>query len=357
MTKASWMNSALAAAFALSFPAGGFAATETVNGIKWTYTIDDGRATLGGTDRSPLALARTTAGAVSIPSRLGGRPVTEIGERAFYNCARITAVTIPDTVDEIGEEAFSGCAALASVSLPTSLREIDDRAFALCRSLKGTLEIPEGVRDVGFGAFMGTGLDTLVFPSTLLELGAQQTASGTPLTAVYFKGNAPKLDDEFPPSRADENSPYYGSLASLVTYVKTGTTGWKDRTSALPATWPARVPRKIQNFSGALPAWHIDSSGTLTKVELNGCTEVAIPASVKKIADYAFFGASGLKSVSFPESVSAIGVKAFKGCSALSSVTLPKGLKTLGQAAFQDCTSLKEIEVPAGIDYLWSSTF
>jgi len=34
MTKASWMSSALAAAFALSFPAGGFAATETVNGIK-----------------------------------------------------------------------------------------------------------------------------------------------------------------------------------------------------------------------------------------------------------------------------------------------------------------------------------
>lgn len=158
MTKASWMSSALAAAFALSFPEGGFAATETVNGIKWTYTIYDGRATLGGTDCSPLALARTTAGAVSIPSRLGGRPVTEIGERAFYNCAQITAVTIPDTVDEIGEEAFSGCAALASVSLPTSLREIDDRAFALCRSLKGTLEIPEGVRDVGFGAFMGTGL-------------------------------------------------------------------------------------------------------------------------------------------------------------------------------------------------------
>ncbi len=35
--------------------------------------------------------------------------VTSIGDRAFYDCHRLTSINIPDSVTSIGKEAFSNC--------------------------------------------------------------------------------------------------------------------------------------------------------------------------------------------------------------------------------------------------------
>ena len=39
---------------------------------------------------------------VNIPSTIDGKPVTSIGEKAFFNCFTLTSVTIPDSVTSIG---------------------------------------------------------------------------------------------------------------------------------------------------------------------------------------------------------------------------------------------------------------
>ena len=46
--------------------------------------------------------------------------VTSIGSEAFYNCYRITEITIPDSVTSIGSEAFYGCSNLTSVTFETT---------------------------------------------------------------------------------------------------------------------------------------------------------------------------------------------------------------------------------------------
>ena len=52
------------------------AATEIVDGIKWTYTVTDGKASVGGGSSSSTAVPKTTSGAIIIPSTIGGYPVT-----------------------------------------------------------------------------------------------------------------------------------------------------------------------------------------------------------------------------------------------------------------------------------------
>jgi len=46
---------------------------------------------------SPAAISPLPTGAVTIPSTLGGKTVTRIGYKAFYNYSGLTSVTMPDS--------------------------------------------------------------------------------------------------------------------------------------------------------------------------------------------------------------------------------------------------------------------
>lgn len=62
--------------------------------------------------------------------------ITEIGERAFYDCDGLTAVTFCDGLKTISDEAFFDCDALRNVEIPESVRKIGSYAFASCNELR-----------------------------------------------------------------------------------------------------------------------------------------------------------------------------------------------------------------------------
>jgi len=72
-----------------------------------------------------------SGGAVTIPSTTNGLPVTSIGDGAFYDCIRMTNITIPSSVTPIGASAFFYCTSLTAVYfLGNSLPDADSSVFS-----------------------------------------------------------------------------------------------------------------------------------------------------------------------------------------------------------------------------------
>lgn len=129
---------------------------------------------------------------IVIPSSFDGYKVTGIDYNAFYDCYRITGVTIPDTVRVIGECAFEECIRLKTVKMGNNVQEIGEDAFRDCESLESTnlssqlteiqwgtfwgcdklkeITIPERVQIIHSYAFSGTALESIVIPKSVFEI-------------------------------------------------------------------------------------------------------------------------------------------------------------------------------------------
>jgi hypothetical protein len=136
----------------------------------------------------------------------------------------ITTVNIPDGVISIRNDVFSECNTLTSLTIPTSVKSIDDWAFWGCRSLESfdvnennllysssedkkilfnkdktiliayptatdAVEIPEGVTNIGVGAFnYCCNLTELTIPASVTSIGNLAFTCCYNLRTVNYKG-------------------------------------------------------------------------------------------------------------------------------------------------------------------------
>ena len=120
------------------------AETENVNGYTWTYRVSGDSAVLVGVYPDPTET-------IVIPSTLGEKPVTSIGDGAFYGqCFK--AVLIPNGVTTIGNQSFFECSELESVAIGNNVTDVGQQAFEGCRNLKN-VKIGYGVTSIGLRAF------------------------------------------------------------------------------------------------------------------------------------------------------------------------------------------------------------
>ena len=151
----------------------------------YDFDISNGNAT--------ITYYAGTGGDLTIPSTLGGYPVTSIGYNAFCLSSGLTSVTIPDSVTSIGDTAFLKCTGLTSVTIPNSVTSMGFAAFSECSSLT-SVTIPESVTSIGGSAFSEcTALTSVTIPNSVTSIGDLAFDSCGKLETASFLGNAPQM--------------------------------------------------------------------------------------------------------------------------------------------------------------------
>ncbi len=93
------------------------------------------------------------ADAVEVPSEICGLPVTELESHCFAG-RRFREISLPSSLRKIGFCAFAGLKECEAMEIPEGVEEIGGGAFLACRNLK-SLTLPSSLRKIGYGAFEG----------------------------------------------------------------------------------------------------------------------------------------------------------------------------------------------------------
>ena len=88
-------------------------------GLQYELSADDSYYILTG-------LGVCTDEEIVVASLYNGKPVKEIAEEAFKECADIKEITIPNSVVKIGNKAFLDCSELQKVQLPNTINKIPE---------------------------------------------------------------------------------------------------------------------------------------------------------------------------------------------------------------------------------------
>ena len=315
------------AALPLIMPLFSLAKTETVNGFTWTYTVANGKATIAGSYTYSDVVKAT------IPSELGGYPVTSIGPNTFKECETLWCVIIPDSVTNIGSNAFYWCENLESVTLPDSITSIGDSAFFWCPKLTD-LTLPDSLTTIGECAFCDCrSLTGVNIPAAVKSIGKFAFSGCDNLRRVDITDLSAWCRISFDGDSA--NPLYYAHNLYL--------NGTLLKKLSIPSTVTS-----IKNYAFSGWGWN---DGIVRPVS------VTIPTSVKSIGDCAFYGCSGLTDVMIPDSVTKIGQRAFNKCSILKSVTIPDGVTSIGASTFYHCDGLTNVTIGAGVTSIGASAF
>ena len=106
---------------------------------QFLYTTNNGAITITG--------YTGPGGAVTIPNKIIGLPVTGIGDYAFANSSSLTSVKIDHNVTSIAMGAFENCAVLTNVIIGHNVTSIGNSAFAGTSLISVT--IPNSVTSIG----------------------------------------------------------------------------------------------------------------------------------------------------------------------------------------------------------------
>lgn len=347
------MKKKLFAAFLLvcaSFLAFGALTVSASSNGNLSYAVKNGEITITGCSDKNVQ-------SIDIPAEIYGRPVTAIGEEAFFEFGNLERVSIPDSVKSIEYRAFERCnlsrvditsiaawceidfwdnplrygknlylngELVTNLVIPEGVSKISARAFENCTSLT-SVEIPDSVEWIGSHAFFDcTELANIKLPNNLTEIGGG-----------VFSNTAYQNDD----SNWEDGLFYINDYLMDADYRLQGAVSVKPGTRIIAGD-AFYGCKKITDIT--IP----DSVSTIGGDAFENCasvTSITIPSSVSEIGNGAFYQCISLANISIPNSVTNVGVGVFYDCTGLTNVSLGKGIEAIPKDMFYNCSSLKRV--------------
>ena len=263
----------------------------------------------------------------------------------FANCKEIKWFNVSGSCNEIPKAAFQNWTALESFD------------FGIAKT-------------VSENTFNGSGLKTLVLPSTVTKIQGSAFKECLSLKSVVIEGSL---------KHKEGNSHFYGCTA--LETVDLGSTltisdyAFKDCTSlkqiVLPSTMTSIAKEPFMGCS-ALASVDLGNITQMNYSAFKNCTsltEIVLPSTLTSIKNSAFNGCtslkyvtfssnvtldwgvfeycSGLEYVDFKTTITTIANKTFKGCTSLKAVSIPEGCTTIKGYAFDGCTALNAVYLPS----------
>lgn len=365
-------------------------------------------------------------GCSSLKSVTFGKSLKTIGDAAFYLCENLTEINLSAPIDSIGENAFNSCKNLRTVNIGSALTKISPTAFKDCNNIeafnldsgnsafcsvdgciydraktrlimvppaiKGSINLPAGVKEIGDYAFSGCkniteinipdgvtrigneamkgceGLTGIRLPETLEEIGYNALA-GTKIDKLYIPASVNKLGNGFCDQdylkafTVAEGNKTYSSLDGLLFDSKKETLirvpGGMEGSLKLPDGVLTLGPGSL---AGCKAISDIKFNGSLKKIEdsaLANCTSLtslSIPENVTEICNNAFYNCSNLKEIKFPDNLKVFNEAICSRCSSLSKFNFPTALETVMGYAFSNC-AIEMLEIPATVKELRGLSF
>ena len=325
---------------------------------QWTYTISS--------FESKITAYSGNSGNVSIPSTLGGYPVTKIASEVFKGKG-ITGVTVPASIEYIGSDAFSNCKYLTfinynaknssvdtdiygngpfcnagknsggitvtfgsgvtnipsrmfiatdndirprikSVNISSSIKVIGGSAFSGCNELS-SISMGNSVTEIGSESFYGTAIQTLTIPASVEYIGSGAFDNCKYLETINYNARNSSINSDIygcgPFTNAGKNS------GGVTVNFGTGVTN---------------IPNSIFCVTDA-------NYGIQPRIKA-----ISISSSVKKIESFAFMN-TDITAISIPSSVTSIEYNAFRKCRQLTTVKIYNKNATISSYAFEGCPS------------------
>ena len=251
--------------------------------------------------------------------------------------------------------------------------------------IAGDLVLSNDVTSIGNGAFMRTGLTSVVVPDSVTHIGDLAFRECLSLRSVNIPGSVTEIGPEAFTFCKSLTNVTFGENSQLTAFFDFTFSGCTSLTSFTIPNGVEQIWRYV--FSGCTSLTNIyipDSvmsiynnafeSTSLIDTAADGVqyvsnwvvgfvdksvTNLTLREGTRGIANEVFKNCTSLTSVHFPDSMAIISSYAFSGCTSLSSVNFPDNITLIGSNAFDDCSSLKltSIVFPESVEVIESYAF
>lgn len=346
-----------------------------------------------------------------IPSSIGGKTVTAIGETAFQSRISLMQVIIPATVKTINPRAFLGARKLTTITVSANnqyyksvdgiLYSRDGTTLVFCpqKNFSSSFTVPSGVKKIGDYAFYGQadeGISGITFPEGLEEIGnrAFYGMSNSSFTSLSFPDSLKKIGDYAFAYVASSSEGliqqitwgtgleeigyaaffgqyFKGTLTLPEGLKKIGERAFSNCSAierlVLPSTIEYLAPGfaayaqgigeiKIAgdenaNYKVVDNTLYTKDGSILVYSPANrvDLSEITVPAGVTQIADYAFYCNKFVRSIVLPNSVTSLGKESFREVYLLASFVIPNSVTTMGEDCFSGCSALTSLTIGSGL--------